>query len=81
MSGPDPKPVRRIVTIDDDDPPMFHTSISREYGLVEQAAGAEMLERFVYNAIAASFAPKSAKASMRERVAEACAEPEASRRT
>jgi adenosine deaminase len=45
-----------IVTIDADDPPMFGTSIEAEYARVEEACGVETLERFVRNAIDASFA-------------------------
>ncbi|HEY1429849.1 MAG TPA: adenosine deaminase, partial [Candidatus Tumulicola sp.] len=45
-----------VVTIDADDPPMFGTSIEREYARVESTGGAEMLTRFVRNAVAASFA-------------------------
>ena len=52
------------VTIDADDPAMFGTSIEREYALVESVAGSEALERFVRNAIDASFADSAAKATM-----------------
>ncbi|MFY9663847.1 MAG: adenosine deaminase, partial [Candidatus Cybelea sp.] len=45
-----------IVTIDCDDPAIFGTSIEREYALVEQVAGEAALERYVRNAIAATFA-------------------------
>jgi aminodeoxyfutalosine deaminase len=69
-----------IVTIDADDPTMFGTSIAREYAIVEAAAGTEALERYVHNAIDASFADEGAKASMRTKVRDACAEPQAARR-
>jgi adenosine deaminase len=54
-----------IVTIDADDPPMFGTSIEAEYGRVEAACGAETLERFVRNAIDASFADDALKRRLR----------------
>lgn len=53
-----------IVTIDADDPAMFRTSIASEYALVESIAGSEALERFVRNAIDASFAEPHEKATM-----------------
>ena len=53
-----------VVTIDADDPSMFRTSIASEYALVESIAGAEALERFVRNAIDASFAEPHEKATM-----------------
>ncbi len=53
-----------VVTIDADDPAMFRTSIASEYALVESIAGAETLERFVRNAIDASFAEPHEKATM-----------------
>jgi adenosine deaminase len=53
-----------VVTIDADDPAMFKTSITREYALVESIAGSEALERFVRNAIDASFADPHEKATM-----------------
>jgi adenosine deaminase len=53
-----------VVTIDADDPAMFRTSIGREYALVESVAGSDALERFVRNAIDASFAEPPAKAAM-----------------
>lgn len=58
-----------VVTIDVDDPAMFKTSIAREYELVERAAGAATLARFVRNAIDASFAREAVKAALRDRLA------------
>jgi adenosine deaminase len=57
-----------IVTIDADDPTMFHTSIGREYALVESVAGSSALERYVRNAIDASFAGAQLKQEMAGRV-------------
>jgi adenosine deaminase len=50
-----------VVTIDGDDPALFRTSIQAEYELVERTAGSAALERFVRNAIEASFALPSEK--------------------
>jgi aminodeoxyfutalosine deaminase len=58
-----------VVTIDADDPAMFGTSITEEYALVETIAGAATLQRYVHNAIDASFADESTKTSLRARVA------------
>jgi aminodeoxyfutalosine deaminase len=63
-----------IVTIDADDPALFRTSITQEYAEVEGVCGGAMLERFVRNAIEASFAAAEAKRTMRERVNGALAE-------
>jgi adenosine deaminase len=63
-----------VVTIDDDDPALFATSISREYALVESVAGAAALERYVRNAIEATFAPSVEKQAMRAQLDEAVAE-------
>jgi adenosine deaminase len=62
------------VTIDCDDPAIFATSIEREYAIVEAGAGRSALERFVRNAIAASFAPRELKRAMERRVDAAVAE-------
>jgi aminodeoxyfutalosine deaminase len=67
-----------IVTIDADDPTMFHTSIEREYAIVERVAGANALARYVANAIDASFAEPRHKQAMHARLA---AELDAARRT
>jgi len=56
-----------IVTIDADDPALFGTSIAREYALVEEAVGSELLERYVRNAIDASFAEPAHKQALHER--------------
>jgi len=63
-----------IVTIDSDDPAIFRTSIEHEYAIVEQVAGAAALERFVRNAIHASFAGVQAKRAMETQLASALAE-------
>lgn len=63
-----------MVTIDADDPTLFHTSIQHEYTQVEQVAGAAALERYVRNAIEATFAPKEAKRAMESELTAAVAE-------
>jgi adenosine deaminase len=63
-----------IATIDADDPTLFHTSIEREYALVEQVAGATALERYVRNAIEATFAAPESKRAMEADLAAAVAE-------
>lgn len=63
-----------IVTIDCDDPSIFRTSIAQEYALVERVAGPEALERYVRNAIGASFTTPEAKRAMGEQVTAAVAE-------
>jgi adenosine deaminase len=63
-----------VVTIDCDDPTIFQTSIEREYALVEQIAGASALERYVRNAIAASFAAPEEKRGMEARLVAAVTE-------
>jgi adenosine deaminase len=68
-----------IVTIDADDPPMFGTSITREYAIVEAVVGAAGLRRYVHNAIDVSFADESLKAALRQRLAAAGLELEAPR--
>jgi adenosine deaminase len=65
-----------IVTIDGDDPTLFHTSIEGEYAIVERAAGSAALERYVRNAIDASFADAQHKQAMHAKLAAACAELE-----
>jgi aminodeoxyfutalosine deaminase len=62
-----------VVTIDCDDPTLFATSIENEYALVEAVAGSAALERYVRNAIDASFAGEEAKRAMRSQVAAAVA--------
>lgn len=63
-----------VVTIDCDDPSLFGTSIGAEYALVEQVAGAGALERYVRNAIRASFASPQAKEALEAQVTVAVAE-------
>ena len=63
-----------VVTIDGDDPALFGTSIQAEYEVVERAAGSAALERFVRNAIEASFAPPSEKRELVARLESALAE-------
>ena len=62
------------VTIDCDDPTIFNTSLAREYELVEGVAGAAGLERFVRNAVDATFAGEQEKRAMHERITGAVAE-------
>jgi len=54
-----------VVTVDADDPTLFRTSISEEYAYVASIAGDAALERFVANAIDASFATPERKAALR----------------
>jgi adenosine deaminase len=63
-----------VVTIDSDDPALFETSITREYELVESIAGPAALERYVRNAIEATFAAPIEKQAMRTQLEEAVAE-------
>jgi adenosine deaminase len=63
-----------IVVIDSDDPAVFGTSIAREYAAVERVVGAAGLERYVLNAIDASFAAEGAKQAMASQLTEAVAE-------
>ncbi len=69
------------VTIDCDDPTIFRTSIAREYALVEEVAGPDALERFVRNAVDATFAGAEAKLAMEAQVSEAVAELRAAPRS
>ena len=57
-----------IVTIDADDPTMFATSITREYDYVARELGMPALQRFIGNAVEASFLEPTAKQALRERV-------------
>ncbi|MFZ0365589.1 MAG: hypothetical protein WAL67_15410, partial [Candidatus Cybelea sp.] len=68
-----------IVTIDCDDPAIFGTSIEREYALVEQVAGEAALERYVRNAIAATFAGGQEKRAMEAALTAAAELPVAQR--
>ena len=63
-----------VVTIDCDDPAIFGASIEHEYALVERVAGAGALERFVRNAIGATFAGNQEKRAMEAAVTAALAE-------
>jgi adenosine deaminase len=63
-----------IVSIDCDDPTLFHTTVGREYALVEEVAGAAALERYVRNAISASFAGDEEKRAMKALLVAASAE-------
>jgi adenosine deaminase len=63
-----------VVTIDCDDPAIFRTSLEREYAIVERAAGPRALERYVRNAIAASFAGEGEKQALEARLTAAVAE-------
>ena len=63
-----------IVTIDCDDPALFHTSIEREYAIVEDVAGSAGLERYARNAVNASFAAEHEKRAMEAQLAAAVAE-------
>jgi|SRR5580692_810064 adenosine deaminase len=63
-----------IVTIDSDDPALFHTSIAREYELVERTAGPGALESYVRNAIEATFAQPIEKQAMRAQLDRTVAE-------
>lgn len=67
-----------VVTVDADDPTMFHTSIEAEYALVEAVVGSDALARYVGNAIDASFAAADLKTAMHARLA---AELKAARRS
>ncbi len=62
------------MTIDADDPALFETSITAEYRLVEGTAGAAALERYVRNAVEASFAQPSEKVAMLAEIELAVAE-------
>jgi adenosine deaminase len=70
-----------IVTVDCDDPTLFHTSIEREYALVESEAGSAALERYVRNAIGASFAAAEQKRTMEVQLMAAVTELPAARRS
>jgi adenosine deaminase len=70
-----------IVTVDCDDPAIFRTSIAQEYARVESVAGAAALERYVRNAIAASFAPPGLKRAMELQVESALTELPAAQRS
>jgi adenosine deaminase len=56
------------ITIDADDPAIFGTSISHEYGLIAGRAGIATLRRFIDQAAEAAFLPQPAKAALRKRL-------------
>ena len=62
------------MTDDADDPAVFGTSITQEYEIVEKAAGAAALERYVRNAVEGAFAAPSEKTGMLAEVERAVAE-------
>ena len=66
------------IAIDADDPALFETSITAEYGYVLERAGLETLERFVTSAANATFLPPEQKRELVRRVG---AELAAARRT
>jgi adenosine deaminase len=55
--------------IDSDDPSLFGTTLSQEYGLVREWLGEEALLRFARNGIEASFASDARKAELRSELA------------
>jgi adenosine deaminase len=63
-----------VVTVDCDDPEIFRTTLQDEYAIVERTAGPQALERYVRNAIEASFAGQGEKRAMRARLTAAVAE-------
>lgn len=63
-----------VVTIDCDDPAIFRTTLQEEYAIVERVAGPRALERYVRNAIGASFADAQHKRAMEAMLAAAVAE-------
>jgi adenosine deaminase len=63
-----------VVTIDCDDPTIFQTSIGGEYAIVERVAGSAALERYIRNAIGATFADTREKQAMETQLAAAAAE-------
>lgn len=56
------------LTIDADDPTLFNTSIAQEYLYVARDAGIEALNRFIINAVDASFLSEGPKQALRARV-------------
>ncbi len=57
-----------IVTIDADDPALFGTTITDEYLYVAQHCGFDALERFILNAVDASFLDHGPRQALRARV-------------
>jgi len=56
------------IVIDADDPTMFETSISEDYAYVAREYGLETLQRFVANAVDASFLSAGGKKALRETI-------------
>ncbi len=63
-----------VVTIDCDDPAIFRTTLRNEYATVERTAGPQALERYVRNAIDASFAGGGEKRALEAQLSAAVAE-------
>jgi len=63
-----------VVVVDADDPAIFRTSITQEYGYVIARAGEATMARFVANAIAASFTNEQHKVKMLKQLAHAIAD-------
>jgi adenosine deaminase len=58
------------VTINSDDPPMFNTTLTREYQIISKEFGfdRELIEKLVMNAVQASLLPVDEKQELRDRV-------------
>jgi adenosine deaminase len=58
------------VTINSDDPPMFNTTLTREYQIISEAFGydREMIQKFVLNAVEASRLDDARKKDLRTKV-------------
>jgi len=70
-----------LVAIDCDDPAIFGATIAQEYALVEETAGAPALQRYVRNAILASFAEPAEKREMEAQLDAALTELSPARRS
>ena len=83
----EPHPLRALdeagvtITLDSDDPALFGTDLTAEYAFAEKEVGFDGVLRFARNAIEASFADETSKASMRGHFERACAELIQGRRT
>ncbi len=69
-----------LCTLDADDPELFSTTLEREYALVTDWLGEAAVRRFAGNAIEASFASETRKATLRAALAAVAPEPELERR-